>query len=271
MPKHWPYGLGQTLGYPLVIQGTWLIASGDVWWVDSASGDDGNDGRSENAPLATLGQAHTNASSEDIVVLASTHDETLSAALSLTTPITVVGAGKSNGLPTAKLRMNHASAGISLSSSGCSIRNVYFDEQQQANSGAMVTLASQYTSLHDCYMVMGPESSSGTGITITGNGALLSGCTVLSVSTGSENPPSIGVSLNAQYIRILDCVLDGGELGFGDYYALKDIGGGGTAVDGLQIENLSLLRGADALLDAETAGYVHIGSATGGAKVDWDA
>lgn len=268
--KHWPQGLGYTLGDPLLIQAEQFVTSGDVWFVDSENGDDGNDGRSERAPLATIAQAQTNAVTYDVVVLAETHDETLTSAFSVTKSLTFLGAGKSNGLPSAKLRMNHASAGITFVSNMCSFRNVYFEEQAQANSGALVTLGSSHCGLFDCYMVMGPESASATGVAISGNFSHMFRTTIVSVSTGEENPPDIGVSLNAQYIRLVDCVVDAGELGFGDYYAIKDIGGGGTACDGLRIENISLLRGADILLDAETKGFVHVGTATGGSKVDWD-
>ena len=64
-----------------------------VRYVDSVSGNNGNDGLVPSRPVATLVKAHADASDGDLIVLRATHAETLSSApgLIVSKRVTIVG------------------------------------------------------------------------------------------------------------------------------------------------------------------------------------
>jgi hypothetical protein len=61
-------------------------------------------------------------------------------------------------------------------------------------------------------------------------------------------------------------VLDGGTVGFSNFYAFDS---GGNAITHLEAEAISLLEGADMKFDPATTGWINVVRCTGGSRVDW--
>lgn len=74
-----------------------LLTTGKVFFVDSTTGNNGNDGKSSNSPLATIANALTRctANKGDVIIVMPGHTETISAAGTLTAVagVTVLGLG----------------------------------------------------------------------------------------------------------------------------------------------------------------------------------
>lgn len=269
----WPNGLGSTLGDTLVVQAAQMWVSGDVWWVDgnNSEASDSNDGRERNAPLATLAQAVTNAADQDIIVLMDGHTETITSTIGTnTTGLQIIGEGRSDGKPTVKLTFDMASGiGLSFSAQGVSVRNIWFPAQAQANASAKINFDSSSFAfqLLDCYFEADENSDGGVEVNISdANAGLISGCTFISTATDAQNAPELALSFDNVTIFIRDTVFDNGTVGWGNYYAMENAPGSAATI---YAQNISLLRGADILLDTDAVGHVHVGTATGAAKIDF--
>ncbi|MHB8413923.1 MAG: hypothetical protein ACYDB1_00815 [Acidiferrobacteraceae bacterium] len=104
--------------------------AGNIWWVDSTSGADGNPG-TFTQPFATVGGALTQAtaSNGDIVLCAPGHTETFTAAGGLTLSVAgvaVVGLGIGRNRPTFKFS-TAATASILVSAANCALTNCVID------------------------------------------------------------------------------------------------------------------------------------------------
>lgn len=270
MPKYLPNGLGESLGDYLATTDDVLV-SGNVWYVDSANGLNaaGTAGQNREKPLATLAQAVSNSSNGDIIVLLSTHDESV-ADLTISKQLTIVGSGTTDGKPSAKLRLSTSAAtmGISFTGFNCQLRNVYVP----ALAGAIATATyfigtSTRFQMRNCYVELGQYDSvpqlqiaSGTEY------AEIRDCTFVNVSESTQPVVAIRSAAAFNGLTIEGLTLDGGAVGFSNYYAM-DLSAGTTNF--MRIERLSLLRGADVKLNASNFGHIAGFTATGGARLDW--
>lgn len=261
-----PNGIGGTLGDSLVVNEP-LYMSGDVWYVDSETGSDAASpaGKDRRAPLATLGQAVTNATAGDIIVLFSTHNETVTGTETLGKRLVVVGEGQSEGKPTATIKLDSSVGSVfSLGENGIQIRNIYFDTPAQASSGHRIEVTSSAANvlIKGCYFDL-DELDDSAAVEISGStsGTTLRNCTFINSSTTGQAALALDALSGMSDLHIEGCVFDAGEQGFSNYFAAT------INVTGLRIEETSLLRGADMDLTGST-GYAHIGTSTGGSRVD---
>lgn len=129
-----------------------LFTTGNVIYVDSTYGSDGNIGKDPSQPVATIGQAQTlaTATNGDIVIVKPGYTETRTTALTLSKAgVTYLGLG--NGLSRPTITGNAAIDAIDITGANVTIDNFYFpapstdDQTSDINvSGAGVTIRNTY-------------------------------------------------------------------------------------------------------------------------------
>ena len=276
---HLPNGIGDTLGDALVTNSP-LEVNGNVWYVHYGTGTDAVSpaGQNRQDPLKTLGQAVTNSAAGDVIVLMDGHEETIAATVTINKHLTIVGAGSSGGYPTVKLANNQAAAAmIACTTNAClHFRNIWFEEEVQANSSPKITTNSVYVfCMENCYMQLGQyDDDFGVelGSTIM---AMFRNCTFISTATSVATQPYAAVGVNTAAASI-GCVymdgvsIDGGTYGWSNYHALELSQNINDQPLTVSIINLSLLRGSDMRIDKDSVGWVNVATRTGGVRVDWD-
>jgi hypothetical protein len=121
---------------------------GTVWFVDSSSGSNGNDGRSAVSPFSTLAYALSVAAAGDTIVLAPSFAVTLTAVLTLTLArLTIIGVGRGTAKPT--ITVNGAVDGLSLEAANIRIENVHFAAPETDAATAMINVAAAGCELID--------------------------------------------------------------------------------------------------------------------------
>lgn len=271
----WPNGLAEILGDTLAI-GEPLYVSGDVWFVNSATGTDAASpaGKDKEKPLAGLAQAITNAAAGDLILLAAGHTQTLTAAIAVSKQLFIVGGGSSGGSPTVSFTMNSSAADtFTISAAGCDIRNIKFPESSQTNagtSGAKVVVSNVAgTRIVGCRFEMGAKDNyAGVMLVTSGADTRLSDCTFISTATSTATRPSRGVNTNSLALsdfEVTNCVFSDGTVGFANG-AFDGSGGIMTRFRGI---NNSLLLGADMKMNSSSTGYLVGTTTTGAARVDW--
>jgi hypothetical protein len=272
MPKIYQNGLGESQGGDVLCTQLPLFSSGNVWWVNSATGTDagGTAGQDRERPLATLVQANTNASDYDLVVLESGHTETLVAALSLKA-LTIVGVGTTSGKPAAQIKINAAAASMLVFSGAAvgELRNIYFPASVQANTtanGKIRQSTSGHLLISGCYFELSANDQL-PGISIDTGSTIVENCTFVSTATAIASRPlkAIGSTGAVSDVRIVGSVFDSGTVGFST--AAIDLST--AAVTRLRAFSNSFLRGADSLIHASTTGYFIPSTNSGSPKVTW--
>ncbi len=138
--------------------------SGDVFWVDSASGDDslGNSG-SQGQPFATIDYAfsrvHQSGTNGDLILVAPNHAETISAAGGVTQDIagtTVIGLGTGNQRPA--LTFSATGSTWLITANNCHVKNIVFLSSVNtcATAFAIGTAANDVvtgTTIEDCWFL----------------------------------------------------------------------------------------------------------------------
>ena len=121
----YPHGFANgvsILGQPIL-----TVQTGNVWWVSSLLGNDGNKGN-YNQPFGTWGRATSFCQAGDIIVLMAGHAETISSATALALSVAGVityGIGLGSNRPT--ITMDTAtSTTIAVSAAGVGVSNVRF-------------------------------------------------------------------------------------------------------------------------------------------------
>lgn len=267
-----PNGVGESTGDTLATAKPLLI-SGDVWYVHGSTGSDAYNGRDATKPLATLGQAHTNATSGDIIVLKDGHTETLTSLLSITKTVTIVGGGTSGGKPTVKLTNNSAAAGLLdlVTGGAAELRNIWFNANAQTNAVARVKISSAAVKIIGCYFECG-ATDTGPAIEMVGAnaGGLIRNTTLISTATVLTAQPESAIKLTGgtgmSWLTLDGVVVDGGTVGWSNFYAV-DLSAALNIV--LRVESMSLLRGSDMKVHTSTTGHIHVATTTGGSRVNW--
>lgn len=264
-------GIGGTTGDDLTLASP-LITSGNIWYVDSATGTDAASpaGRNREKPLDTLAQAVTNAADDDIIVLLDGHSETLTAAQAVTKRLTIVGEGSSSGVPTVTLTNNQAAASLlTLSGTNIQIRNIKFAANSQTCATARIVTSAAKPTFIGCYFQCGATDTGPAVLLDTGTThPTFEDCTFISTGTVVSAQPESALKSGAAIADLImkDCVFSAGTVGFSNYYAIDF---STAACTRMVVENLSLLLGADMLLHANSTGYINPQTVTGGSRITW--
>lgn len=277
--RHYPSGIG--LGYTSErLQAcTNLYTSGEVWYVDSVTGDDTNGiGTNPEAPYATLNKAYTSAAAGDIIALFATHDETLTSTISVSKSLTIVGLGTdSSGYPAASLTNNVSGAAMITVAAQVEIRNVRFKENGASATTAPLVLAtttSNGSRILGCRFEVGDNNPttglySGLYLLVTSD-VLIEDCVFKSVGTDPTAAPapvlSTGTSVQTRMV-VRRCTLDAGTTGFASSGSGAAAYLNATHVN-LVLEDLTLI-GGDVLVGASSSGRFNVLSSIGSAYVSW--
>lgn len=274
MPRSLPNGTGQALGDGLAVN-VGLYLSGQVWYVNSATGADAASprGLSPEYPVATLQQAITNAASLDVIVLMDGHTETIATVLSLGSKhLTMTAGGSASAKPTVKLTDGVAAGNMVATTTSNSVRwrNVWFPKTTQTKTQASFALAGGQDAFDGCYFEIDTNNASYVKVAL-GHTVKFKNSTFISVATvkTARAMPAIDLTATAgpSDVEIDSCVFDGGTFGWETYAILEN--GGFSPTFRLQGRSISLLRGADVSLATGTTGYFQVTLNTGGSRVDW--
>jgi hypothetical protein len=269
--KVWGNGLGEVLGDALAVNKP-VYASGDVWYVYSVSGVDagGTAGQDREKPLATLGQAITNAAAGDTIVCKDGHAEVLTAALSISKQLFIVGGGSSGGVPTVTFTMNAAAQDtFSLSVANTEIRNLRFPAASQSNagsSGGKITVTAAGCRIRGCYFDMGANDQlAGIRLGAASGPVRIESCTLISTATAVATRPSsaINVASAISDVELVNVTLSDGTVGFTN----GAFASSAVIITRLRAENLALLLGAEFLLNASTAHLEYGVTQSGGGRI----
>jgi hypothetical protein len=262
-----PNGLGATTGDALAT-GSPFYSSGTVYYVSSVLGDDTNSGLSRLDPKATLASAQTAGSAGDIVVLAADHTETLTAKLTISKALTIIGEGTASGVPTATFINNQAAANMmEITSDDVQFRNVKFPAETQSNSAVRITTAKDKITFKGCYFEINKFSTDSTIEFTTGaSNIIIENTTFISTAVSGDATPLAALEISAATDGILldGVTFDGGTIGFRAFALLASA----AAMTNVRVENLSLLRGADVDFHASSTGYIMPTTTTGSARVN---
>lgn len=263
-------GLGEALGDQLVTCKP-LYSIGAVWFVNSNGGSDGVSpaGKSREAPLATLAQAITNASDNDIIVLMSGHAETPTTGYTIAKKLIIVGGGSAGGLPTVKLGANGAAlTRFNVTASNVELRNIWFQSSSVTNANGVLVSGALFR-CKGCYFELGPNDNYGIALAAGADSARVVNTTFISTATSVAAQAHVGMRTNATVsdLELDGVVFSGGAVGFSNPYAFDT---GGNILNRLKAENVSLLLGADAnLLTGGNTGYFNPQLSTGGSQVNF--
>jgi hypothetical protein len=257
MPIHLPNGLGGTSGDSLITRRPLDTQGCTPWYVHYGTGSDAASPRGKHrfAPLQTLAQAVTNASSGDIIVLMDGHEETFTSAVTVNKDLTIVGEGTSGGRPTVKLTNNQAGNAKLLNvtaSNYFQLRNVWLEENLHAtlNSAARVFISNCASARIDgCYMQCG-DKDGGIGIQFGGAVTVIQNCTFVCTSTTTSPNSAVGNNATnpATIVVLRNNVFDGNAnptfSGYSTWSAVDMTVGAAVAVSNVWGEGNSFIRGA---------------------------
>lgn len=268
--KFYPNGLGESLGGDALATQKPIVTSGNVWWVNSATGVDAASpaGQDREKPLASLGQANTNAVDGDIIVLESGHTETLVAVLTLK-GVTVVGIGTTSGKPAAQLKINSAGACcVQFASTAGELRNIYFPAsvQSNTNTNGKVRFTTTNCVAYGLYIECSALDQL-PALSIDSNSCRIENCTIVSTATTVATRPLRGLYTTGAVsdLTLVGNVFDDGSVGFANPSCDLSTG----TITRLRGHSNSLLRGAGVSIASASTGYFIASTQTGGARVNW--
>lgn len=263
--KSFPAGYGEPAGDTL-LQAKPLLTSGDVWYVLSTSGADAVSpaGKQRLKPLATLAQAITNAADGDDIVLLAGHAQTLTAVQTINKKVRISSGG--TGTSRARFTRNHATAKLfDVTVSRVQLRNLYFVQDAQTNSAALVTVGGTECRIKGCYFEGGANNTGPLVDLVTGGDRCrIDDTTLISVAVEAQPAMAIRVANAIADLVTNGLVIDGGTVGWSNQYAMDATA---AAVTALFMENTSLLRDSDIGLHSSSTGLVHVGTSSGSARV----
>lgn len=207
-----PQGLGGT--GPAIASLTDDFLSGVVYWVDTVNGSNANAGTQRELPLATLAQAHSNASSGDTIVIEANSRETLTGSITFNkADIYVIGLGSGASAP--RYTANGAIDMFNVTAAGVKFENIYFPAST-AVATSRVKAAAAETLVKSCVFESGAnDTNPAMLVAASGNSCRVSGSTFKSIASR----PSIGLSIAATVtdLHVEDTTFDGGTFGWSDY------------------------------------------------------
>lgn len=271
MAKYHENGIGESLGDTFVTQSP-LIYAGDIWFVNSDGGTDATApaGKEKLKPLETLEQALDNADDGDAIVIADSHAETLTAPLTIDKRVLIVGCGRSSGRPTAKFTANMSSDSLFfITAAGVEIRNIWFEENAQANDTSRIYINGRWFRMTGCYVESdGNDDAEAITLVAESDGfAMFENNTFVCTAEDVSDVPEAAIRVGTAYDRISfkGDVFDGGTTGFSLGFALTQA----AATSQFMAEEISRLRGADFSLHADTLGHAMPTTSTGNSRLEW--
>lgn len=225
----------------------------DIYYVDSGSGSDGNDGRDPAAPLATIDAANNKctASQGDIILVQPGHSETLSAEITLDViGVQVIGVGEGSLRP--QITQGFAGDAIAIDAANVTVQNLYFNEATTAPGagGAAIDINAAFAKVIGCRFDLGTDDLEAITITATGDDSLIEDCMFVVTANG----PDAGIEIEAivERVTIRKCVFDGGT----DDWDTGGVNSGVAHIECL-IEDNVCSGGPGIIFSAAATGMIH--------------
>lgn len=269
-PNIYYSGCGGTSGATLATVAP-LYTSGTVWYVSSVTGTDAVSpaGQDRIKPLATLSQAHTNASAGDTIVCLSGHAETLTSAITFNkTDIKVISEG--SGSNRARFTRNADINMFDVTAAGVVFWNIYFVASSTASTKSRLRTAAANSNWRSCYFECGANDTGPAAETVTGAGSVRivdTSFVSTSTSTGTQPHSALKVTNAITDLEIEAVTFDGGSSGWSNQYAMNVAG----AVTRLRAMNIDLLNDSDVTIVTGTSGYFSPRYKSGSARLVWAA
>lgn len=198
-------------GPSTLLGGGQLFTTGEVFYVSSTLGSNGNVGTDPKFPKATIvgAQSAAVANRGDIVIILPGHVETLTATLTLSKAgVSYVGIGRGSVRPT--ITVNAAIDGIDVTGANITIDNIGFAAPETDDATAMINVSGANVALLNIFGIGSQTSKNFTdGITVASgaNDLLIDGFRLYNTVVDMVS----GISLEAAVARptIQNCVVQG--------------------------------------------------------------
>lgn len=262
-------GLGGTSGSTLATLSP-LQITGDAWYVKSTTGTDDVSpaGKERSRPLATVGQAYTNAAAGDWIVMLSGHAETLAVQLTLAKAgLTLLGEGIGTARPQLT-RSGDANALFSLTAAGIRLDNLYFPARGGEPLDARIHVAASEVAIANCYFVSNEVSYPTIELVTGANSVRITDTYLVSPGTTPASAPhsAIKVTNAVSDLWITGCTIDGAASGWRSATSGIALA---AAVTRLRAYNNDMLGDTDMNIATGTSGFVHVRNKSGSARVVW--
>jgi hypothetical protein len=265
-----PQGLGELLGDDIVTCAP-LLFNGDVWYVDSQTGDDSFDGRDRERPFATLGQAVDDSAAGDLIVCLSGHTETISSTINITDRY-IVGAGRSNGKPTVVFTSNVFYMFTCNAADVGMIANVWIKSATGVNSRHISIDDTTLYIIRGCYVELGDGATTGSSVSVGVSDSCtlirIEDTTYVSTATSQDTVPMAAIltaTAGATMLVLKNVTVDGGDYGWNSTYKAIWV----KNTDIINAENLVMLNGSDMKVEEATDGYINVQSGDGHTRIEW--
>lgn len=283
MPTILPNGVGALVG-PSTVTAHPSYLSGNLFFVDSQTGLSGNTGRDRNHPLDTLQAAVTAATTGSKIVMLSGHTEEISASISLAgISVQIVGEGSASGVPTVELTLPAGSTSVfsvNTAALGLRLENIVFKPPGNAaapgaSTGSFILglTGSDSVVIAGCRFEYDSNmNAAGVVIPTACDAWRFENCVFVSTETSlaaADRPFTALTTANTTTLVMEGVTFDGGVSGFESGSATPEAFLASVGVAGLQVQDLTLLRGADFRLSSSTVGFIDGAVATGSAQIIW--
>lgn len=278
MSLHLPNGPAQSLGDRLATGiGLTMLGAGTVHFVGPTNASDVDLGLDPLRPLATVGQAITNAADDDLIVLMDGLTANFAGNLVIAKKLIFAAGGLSGGAPTVKWGLTAGGISVQATVADIEFRNITFTAPAVSNSAPRVIVSGADCLFRGCRFEMNGNDA-GSAVIRLDTGAdrcRFEQCTFVVTSTSVAARPPAAIYRNGTGITrvdLIDCILDGGTTGFDTAGGISRVGaavdfGTGVGATKWRIQNLTLLRGPDVVSTSVAIGHIQIQSNTGGSKV----
>ena len=174
-----------------------LFTTGNIWYVDSASGSDGNAGKDPDFPYATIDTAveAAVANNGDIIVLMPNHAQTISNATGFLLDkagLTVLGLGSGRNRPT--FTLSAVGSRIAVTAADCAVKNCVFLAGAVAVTTGVGIAASDFV-LENCEFGTSSVANNFSSAVVD----IVSGQSRVSILGNKFVLPDFGTSVNPVY------------------------------------------------------------------------
>lgn len=226
-----------------------IIINGDVHWVDSVSGNDSNDGK-EETPLATLGQAITNATANngDVIVIKAGHSESLSSSLGVSKAgLKIYGLGSGTTRPTFTITGNVD--GMDVTGARCEINNLYFPASTSANT-SRINVGAAGVKIKSCGFLCGASDLETITLPDAADDCEINSCTFQVTADGPDSAIEIE-SATLLGLKVISCSFDANSLAWDNAAIYSTV-----AHTEFVYDSVTLTNGADIVHTAAAKGWV---------------
>lgn len=165
-----------------------IDTTGNIYYVDSGTGDDGSDGLSVEDAVATIDAAIglCTANNGDVIAVMPGHSETLTSAITADIAgVAIVGLGTGNDRP--QLTVNGAIDGITVTANNVTISGIYFNEATSASATSNINVAASNCHLKRIHMDLGANDTDAVTVTASGELLTVEECTATVTADGPDS------------------------------------------------------------------------------------